>query len=188
MSTARLDLASSAPSSATASLRGGARRSNWTPEHEARATRLFLREGLTAAEVAEVLGDGFTRASVAGKMRRIGCLKRQTAPIRDGGPRVVAKPSRPRVEQRLPPIRPPQPLPPLREIGATGIPATLADLPRDACRWPIDDPGPGRMHQTLFCAGPSIDGRYCAAHHQLAHDREPPAASEIPQVPFARAA
>ena len=188
MSIARVDPTSSAPSPSAANLRGGARRSSWTPECEARATRLFLQEGLTAAEVADALGDGFTRASVAGKMRRIGCLKRQGGPIRDGASRVVAKPSRPRVEQRLPPIRPPQPLPPLREVGSTGVPTTLADLSRHACRWPIDDPGPGRMHQTLFCAGRSIDGRYCAAHHQLAHDRAPPAASETPPVLLARAA
>lgn len=136
----------------------------WTPEREARALRLFLREGFTAAEVAEALGCGVSRAAVSGKIRRLGFLKRAVTPP-------VAAPVKacpPRIERRLPPPRPPLPLPPLREAPPTGVPCRLACLPQDACRWPIDDPGPGRMHAALFCAGPAPGGVYCPSHRALA--------------------
>lgn len=138
--------------------------------------RLYLVEGFTAADVADVLGPGFSRAAVIGKMRRLGCLKREARQSGDqDDAEALRKPRRrsselgaPRARTRLPPQRPPQPLPPLREIGATGSPARLACLPTGACRWPIDDPGPGRMHLALFCGGPAGAGVYCAAHRALA--------------------
>jgi hypothetical protein len=118
-----------------------------------------------------VLGPTFSRAAVVGKMRRLGCLKREARAVLAEPPAESRKPRRcspRRVEVRLPPQRPPQPLPPLREVGPTGTPATLACLPLGACRWPIDDPGPGRMHLALFCGGPSGGHTYCAAHCVLA--------------------
>lgn len=139
----------------------------WTRQREAQALRLFLREGLTAAEVADTLG-GVTRAAVISKIRRLGFLKRNGAPAAE---RVTAAVRRPRIDRRLPPKLPPQPMPPLREVPPTGEPCRLACLPTGACHWPIDDPGPGRMHTTLFCAGPAPDGVYCAAHRALAHAR-----------------
>ncbi|HEX3408215.1 MAG TPA: GcrA family cell cycle regulator [Caulobacteraceae bacterium] len=149
----------------------------WTPEQERRAVRLYLVEGFTAADVADALGPGFSRAAVIGKMRRLGCLKREVratpsascAARPDRIPRRTAAAARPTL--RLPPQRPPQPLPPLREIGPTGAPAPLACLPAGACRWPIDDPGAGRMHLTLFCGGPALAGAYCAAHRALSARR-----------------
>jgi hypothetical protein len=167
------------------------RPSPWTPARVARALRLYLEEDFTAAEVADALDAGFSRAAVGGKLRRLGFLKRDTRGDAGEAPRPAraraAGPARRRVERRLPPQRPPQPLPPLRDVGATGTPRPLSRLPSHACRWPIDDPGPGCMHETLFCAGPAPDGVYCAAHRTLAHDRTP----AIPQPdlpPMARAA
>ncbi|HVN01355.1 MAG TPA: GcrA family cell cycle regulator [Caulobacteraceae bacterium] len=138
--------------------------SPWTREREARAARLYLLEGFTAAEVADVLG-GVTRAAVVGKMRRLGLLKRDRAPR---SPATASAVPPPRREVRLPPQPPPIPLPPLREVGATGAPRRLADLADGACRWPVDDPGAGRMHLALFCAGPTDGGVYCAAHREIA--------------------
>jgi GcrA cell cycle regulator len=149
------------------------RPSIWTPERARRAMRLYLVEGFTAADVADALGPGFSRAAVIGKMRRLGCLKREVRATPADS--CAAKPNRrlpraasARTATRLPPQRPPQPLPPLREIGAVGSPATLACLPAGACRWPIDDPGAGRMHLARFCGGPATAGVYCAAHRALA--------------------
>ena len=139
----------------------------WTRQREAQALRLFLREGLTAAEVAEVLG-GVTRAAVISKVRRLGFLKRAGQPAAE---RVTEVVRRPRIDRRLPPKRPPQPMPELREVPSAGEPCRLACLPAGACHWPIDDPGPSRMHLALFCAGPAPDGVYCAAHRALAHAR-----------------
>jgi hypothetical protein len=151
---------------------GGARPSLWTPERERRAVRLYLLEGFTAAEVADALGPAFSRAAVTGKMRRLGCLKHAPRGVRGAAaaitPRKPARCAATRATLRLPPQRPPQPLPPLREVGPTGAPAPLACLPAGACRWPIDDPGPGRMHLALFCAGPAAGHVYCAAHRALA--------------------
>jgi GcrA cell cycle regulator len=142
----------------------------WTPEREARALRLYLREGFSAAEVADALGCGFSRAAVIGKVRRLGFLKRDVAGTA-GRSVTVEIACRPRIERRLPPPRPPLPMPPLREVPPTGHPRRLACLPDNACRWPIDDPGPGRMHAALFCAGPTQGGVYCAAHRALAYAR-----------------
>ena len=163
--------------------------SPWTPQQVARALRLYLQEDFTAAEVADALGADFSRAAVIAKIRRLGFLKRDARATTGDEPRPrrrCASP-RPRVERRLPPLRPPQPLPPLRELGATGAARPLACLPSHACRWPIDDPGPGRMHETLFCAGPAPQGVYCAAHRALAHDRTP-AIPRPDQTSTARAA
>jgi GcrA cell cycle regulator len=152
------------------------RSSTWTPEREARALRLYLREGFTASEVADALG-GLTRGAVIGKIRRMGFLKRERTPQPQAGPafRKAARPrcasATSRVERRLPPQRPPQPLPPLREVGPTGAPTPLALLACGACRWPVDDPGPGMMHAALFCAGPATHGPYCSAHAALASSR-----------------
>jgi len=165
--------------------------SPWTPALQARALRLYLREEFTAAEVADALGAGFSRAAVSAKIRRLGFLKRDARAASGDAPRPAkasaAGCARRRVERRLPPQRPSRPLPPLREVGPTGTPRPLSRLPDHACRWPIDDPGAGRMHETLFCAGPAPNGVYCAAHHALAHDRTP-AATQSDETPVARAA
>lgn len=148
--------------------------SAWTPQLEQRAVRLYLVEGFTAAEVADALGPTFSRAAVVSKMRRLGRLKRDhhAIPCSPSASHRVGKPrTGPRRAARLPPQRPPQPLPPLRETGPTGSPVPLASLPRDACRWPIDDPGAGRMHLALFCGGPAAGHVYCAAHRALAFRR-----------------
>lgn len=131
--------------------------------------RLFLREGFTAAEVANDLGSGFSRAAVIGKIRRLGFRKRDGAGR--PAPIAAAKPSSSRWKHRLPPQRPPLPMPPLREVPPTGDPCRLAFLTASGCRWPIDDPGPGHMHATLFCAGPAANGPYCPAHRTLAYAR-----------------
>ena len=150
--------APAAPSRATA----------WTPEREARALRLYLHEGFTASEVADALGGRFTRGAVIGKIRRLGFFKRDRPADAPVAPRRPC-PRRPGVERRLPPQRPPIPLPPLREVAATGVPTRLARLDACACRWPLDDPGAGRMHLALFCAGPAVAGSsYCADHRALA--------------------
>lgn len=127
--------------------------------------RLFMEEGFTAREVAEALGCSFSRAAIVGKMRRLGFSKREA---KRAAPATLKVTCRPRIERSLPPQRPPLPLPPLREVPATGAPRRLACLGEDLCRWPIDDPGPGLMHATLFCAGPTAGGSYCAEHAALA--------------------
>jgi len=137
----------------------------WTPQTEALALRLFLFEGHSAAQIAAVLG-GVSRAAVLSKLRRLGCRKGDVhhRPMRSPAPTAVRDPIARPPSAAWPPI----PLPPLRQIGPSGTPSTLARLPDGCCRWPIDDPGPGRMHEALFCGGAPVAGAYCAAHRALA--------------------
>jgi len=144
----------------------------WTIDREEMARRLYLDEGLTASEVALALGGGVSRSAVIAKMIRMGCAKRAAAADdrapRKGASRVV-RPQATGWTPRREPSWPPQPLPPLREAPLQGPPARLAELDDDACRWPIDDPGCGRMDRALFCAAPAGPGSiYCAAHAGLA--------------------
>ncbi len=141
----------------------------WTPARVGRALRLYLEEGLTAEEVAWALGPGFTRAAVIGKIRRLGYLKRQVRKPVSAAPRAPRRCEPSRSAWRMPPQLPPKPLPPLREVGPTGAVSALAHLSAGACRWPIDDPGVGRMHLMLFCGGAAEGHAYCAAHRAIAY-------------------
>jgi hypothetical protein len=53
-------------------------------------------------------------------------------------------------------------------VPVEATPCELIDLGADQCRWPLNDPGPGNMDRTLFCAAPTPDGCYCAAHTAIA--------------------
>ena len=64
----------------------------------------------------------------------------------------------------------------LREVGAQGVPARIMDAAFDvvrSCRWPINDPGPDRGHETLFCCAARVDARYCAVHAAIASGGKP---------------
>jgi hypothetical protein len=63
-----------------------------------------------------------------------------------------------------------KPMPKLRVVEVETMPRILANLGPHQCRWPLDDPGPGNMDRTLFCAADGVeDGHvYCEAHRQLA--------------------
>ena len=100
------------------------------------------------------------------KVRRLGFRKREACASFDSF--VPGLPGTRRRPSCQPPQPPPIPLPPLRQAPATGTPAILADLKPGTCHWPLDDPGPGRMHLTRFCAGPAPGGVYCEAHRALA--------------------
>jgi GcrA cell cycle regulator len=159
----------------------------WTPERQAMAQRLYLDEKMSASLVAEAIG-GVTRDAVLAKMRRMGVRKRRVA---DGGPEQPCRCRPDGAAERRPdrdhghwrprpaPTLPPKPLPPLREVPQQAGPLTLACLPADACRWPIDDPGAGRMHAALFCAAPAEGDTYCPAHRSIAGVRPKAGAEQL---------
>ena len=122
-----------------------------------------------------MLGGGLTRGAVIGKIRRLGFRKRETRQaagldvLRGLGSRplgadhdLASSAACRRSAHRS------------RVAAAAGNPShRLSGNPRlafrpTACRWPIDDPGPGAMHALLFCAGPTTGGVYCPAHRSLA--------------------
>ncbi len=160
----------------------------WTPEREARACSLYLEEGFTASETARALGSGVSRGAVIGKIKRLGFSKRQPAEAHaEGAPRRYDWATTIRWRRMKMRSWPPQPLPPLREAPLQGPPATLVELGKASCRWPINDPGPARMHTMLFCAGPTGGSAYCPAHRALAV-AAPPSDAEIQSGAARRAA
>lgn len=167
----------------------------WTDERIATMTKLW-KDGLSTSQIAEKLG-GVTRNAVIGKLTRLGLAgqgnatlsKRAASAPRAVAPRPAARPStpanmagpKPAAEPISPAPRfgiagnghvyshaPSTPLPCLRVVEASGKPARIIDPGFGGCRWPISDPGAGRMDETLFCCGPRDEGQtYCARHRAL---------------------
>ena len=170
--------------------------SDWSDERVATLKKLWL-DGRSASQIAKQLG-GVTRNAVIGKVHRLGLTgqgegaRRSASPPRAVAPRPAkapapAKPSAPaahvRREDPTPPPAPrlgiagnghvytqapSAPLPRLRVVESSGKPARIIDPGFGGCRWPINDPGAGRMDETLFCCGHRDEGQaYCAQHRAL---------------------
>lgn len=139
---------------------GGARMS-WTDERVDQLRSLWT-EGLSASQIARVLGDGITRNAVIGKVHRLG-LAGRAAPARIDRPRL---PSAPRVHFR---VREPE-LPVVEEeplkLDDGSFVGVLAINDR-MCRWPIGDPSGDEFH---FCGrNPKSGSPYCEAHARKAY-------------------
>ena len=138
----------------------------WTPAALDDLHRLYVRDQLSAAETARVLGAGATRNAVLGKVHRLGWTRpeppragRKPAP---GKPRVVRPPPRPMGG----PFSKVLPLPKLREIAVISTPRPWTERGERECAFPVGEPAePGRQ---FSCCAPAIRGReYCAAHWRL---------------------
>jgi GcrA cell cycle regulator len=148
----------------------------WTDEVTQTAKALWL-DGISASEIARRIGAP-TRNTVIGKVHRLGLAgPAGVARLAPAAPKSVeAQEPRPRKQHASRPsppaaiaapivaLAPVQHLPP--EVVAGVDPRILARLERKMCRYPLDDPGPGRMEHALFCAAPlgEDEGRYCAHH------------------------
>lgn len=142
----------------------------WTPAALADLHRLYVRQGLSAAETARVLGGGVTRNAVIGKALRLGWFGGALKPGRKADPDKAA-PDRPRLAK--PPARPAGgpfsrvlPLPKLREIAVISTPKPWTERGERECAFPVGEPAePGRQ---FSCCAPAIRRReYCAAHWRL---------------------
>jgi len=147
------------------------------PEDRIERMKALWADGLSAKRVAELMDDGATRASVLGKLDRLGLLKsNRVIPSR--------KPKAPKVfKEKAKRVT----LPPLPMHGnvltadtkllksdvwlalpeTTPIPLhDLGEFPRAGhigkCRWPIGE------NPTLFC-GCATEKTYCAAHAKVAY-------------------
>lgn len=125
--------------------------------------RELWAEGLTAREIADELGHGFTRGSVIGKAWRLKLTPRPS-PLCPPKPKRISVP-------RPPP--PPPPPPPPRLLSADQRPRMrrlqLVELTEHSCRWPCGDP-----HQPgfYFCGSDAAAGRvYCDFHLGMAFAR-----------------
>lgn len=145
----------------------------WTEERFERAKEM-VAEGMSAAQIASVLGCGLSRNAIIGKLHRAG-LKGGGGPrvgSPNGGPR---KPSRPRqrhyklgfgsrfqspVPLKPKPVKEPPKPPEALMLG-------ILDLKPTHCKFPIGDP---RKDDFGFCgAGRHQASPYCEYHHMLAY-------------------
>ncbi len=129
---------------------------SWTDERVTLLKKLWS-DGRTAAEIARVLGSGFTRNAVIGKAHRLK-LSSRLSPV-SSVPKVKAantqKMMRPRarVEQAAP-----------VQINIKGV--KMIDLKERMCRWPIGDP---QDPDFKFCGCNAASGfPYCPDHARMA--------------------
>ena len=152
----------------------------WTEERVEILTSLW-KEGLSAAEIAKVLG-GVTRNAVIGKVHRLRLSGRAPA---HGTPRKKAE----RKPKKTPLQRPvtqgatalkakveaapaPQAKPAVASLVKTpqkGRITNIMELTRSTCRWPIGDPG---EEDFAYCGCQASTGSpYCEAHARMAYQQ-----------------
>lgn len=149
----------------------------WNDERVALLGKLWA-EGLSASQIAAILGGGVTRNAVIGKVHRLGLAGR----VKPGAPAQPrpAKPSRPAArpvtltpsaaddgadgeagEHEIAPARSDEvALPPSERVS-------IMDLRESMCRWPIGDPAKPGFGFCGHRASPGVP--YCAAHCRLAY-------------------
>lgn len=177
----------------------------WTEERIAKLKQGW-ESGMTATQIAEMLGEGVTRNAVIGKAHRLG-LESRPSPVKATdtpapATPVAAKPTAPpppppRAEAPAPvqaqsqppaapaPVMPSQPVA-ARPVakpakGGKGARTTLLDLNDKVCKWPIGHPGEPDFH---FCGKPSNPGfPYCGEHCLVAYQAQMPRRDRPRQLP-----
>ncbi len=162
----------------------------WTEERIAKLKHGW-ESGMTATQIAEMLGEGVTRNAVIGKAHRLG-LESRPSPVKaaaeEAAPRAtpapaVAKPADPppppppRAEAPAPAVQP-APAPAIAKPAAKPVKGgkqtrtTLLDLNDKVCKWPIGHPGEPDFH---FCGKPAQPGfPYCGEHCLVAYQAQMP--------------
>ena len=158
----------------------------WTPERlEALAEKWAL--GLSCSTIAAHLnlteGVKISRNAVIGKVHRLGLPGRKAAtapgsrrpppPRQPGRTNASLAASLGNIKRRAnagerPSAAEPQAPMPLLPPEAVGLNACLLPaLTTGMCKWPINDPGRGRMDETLFC-GDAVaeESHYCVGHRK----------------------
>jgi GcrA cell cycle regulator len=163
----------------------------WTDERIA-TLKHGWEGGMTATQIAELLGEGVTRNAVIGKAHRLG-LESRPSPVKaaaEAAPAAAPAPARP---VPLPAATAPAtasgsaapPAPPVHTVVATPAPratatakakpgkqarTTLLDLNEKVCKWPIGHPGEADFH---FCGKGTQPGfPYCNEHCLIAYQAQ----------------
>src|SRR5262245_6591786 len=180
---------------------------HWTDERLAYALRRW-DEGATGLQIADEIGDGFTRSAVLARVMRAG-RKRGTLPAdmmrqAHAANRKRAKPKQPK---RPPPVRQVAPkagdgftLLDIKEHRRRATEAkrthtpyvpepqaddratvTHNDLARNHCRWVVGDPGATYPSDPLFCGAKRerVGRPYCQEHNQRAYRWVPIACLQV---------
>jgi GcrA cell cycle regulator len=173
----------------------------WTDERIARLKHGW-ESGMTATQIAEMLGEGVTRNAVIGKAHRLG-LESRPSPVKsaDAAPAAAAPP--PTSAPATPPPRPvpaaPAPVtaapPPVTAAPPAATPrpqtkpakggkqarTTLLDLNDKVCKWPLGHPGDADFH---FCGKSAQPGfPYCNDHCLVAYQAQMPRRDRPRQLP-----
>ncbi|WP_439545620.1 GcrA family cell cycle regulator [Sandarakinorhabdus sp.] len=166
----------------------------WTDERIAKLKHGW-ESGMTATQIAELLGEGVTRNAVIGKAHRLG-LESRPSPVKaaaEAAPAAAAAtPARP-VPAPPPAPAASSPAPAAAPVQAVATPApasptanpaprtakaksgkqartTLLDLNEKVCKWPIGHPDDADFH---FCGKPTQPGfPYCNEHCLIAYQAQ----------------
>lgn len=162
---------------------GNSNGKKWPLEHWA-ALQEFLKEGMSASEIAAAMNAKFlwrtsyTRNSVIGRINRQGLKLSNTQPPRrkNTGPKPweqagISKRHYKRLQAKKRAGTSRSPSPPLAIVWPPALPAArnvaLVDLAPDDCRWPGGEPvafcGAMRLPQDELGRRPS----YCFHHHRM---------------------
>lgn len=166
-----------------------ARGQRWAGPAKAWAVKLY-RAGQSASVIAKKIrawsGQPVTRNAIIGHANRGGATRTRetataTARLQGATKRMAARarPAKPKIVPTAPKMRVVEPdafaLPAaVQPVVFAGPSKALADLAPGECRWPLDDPGPGRMDLTRFCASQRGEGPYCPAHEATAAGKAGP--------------
>jgi GcrA cell cycle regulator len=128
--------------------------------------RALAAKGMTSREIANELGEGFTRNSVIGKTQRMGIWlgesKRhepeqliEPEPVVESQPLPTATVYQLKTKTKFRP-------PPQGPLKPTGNQAFLMALTSNMCRFPVNGDG----ERTLFCGDPTEKGSWCPDHRK----------------------
>jgi GcrA cell cycle regulator len=136
----------------------------WTDERIAKLKHGW-ESGMTATQIAELLGEGVTRNAVIGKAHRLGLESRpspvKAADVAPAPPTASAAPTHA--------AAPPAPRAAKAKTGKQGR-TSLLDLNEKVCKWPIGHPGDADFH---FCGKASQAGfPYCTEHCLVAYQAQ----------------
>ncbi len=164
------------------------RKSVWTDELVEQLLA-YWEQGLSAKEIAQKMGQGFTRNAIIGKIHRLRAsgkapARRQDVQSRPEGQNKAehdARPSRSatastatsgtlaldtRAEERPAPVAEKKAAPRLVE-QETGLVHDIEGLNEHTCRWPIGEPGTNGFS---FCGRKPAEGLpYCRHHAAIAY-------------------
>ncbi len=163
----------------------------WTEERIAKLKQGW-EGGMTATQIAEMLGEGVTRNAVIGKAHRLG-LESRPSPVKAAAEEATPRSAPPAPPPAAKPVEPPAPPTARAEPVVAAPPAapaavakpaakpakggkqartTLLDLNEKVCKWPIGHPGEPDFH---FCGKASQAGfPYCTEHCLVAYQAQMP--------------
>lgn len=142
-------------------------------EEEATQTEKMWREGYSASQIADVLGNGRTRNSVIGFIyrhvhgspRRSHRRTRSRVAVASLPPKTLKQPA---AAAQAPAMKRVEPAPALDTAGQPALLLRLEDMKHGQCRFACNQAVRGEEH--LFCGHPVWGtSAYCAEHHRLCY-------------------